>query len=47
MKHGSAEARDIVRIYGKIRKKTYDVLDLDEECDESDYVIDDDEDYDE
>ena len=47
VKHGSAEARDIVRIYGKIRKKTYDVLDLDEEFDESDYVIDDDEDYDE
>lgn len=47
VKYGSAEARDIVRIYGKIRKKTYDVLDLDEEFDESDYVIDDDEDYDE
>lgn len=47
VKHGSTEARDIVRIYGKIRKKTYDVLDLDEEFDESDYVIDDDEDYDE
>ena len=47
VKHGSAEVRDIVRIYGKIRKKTYDVLDLDEEFDESDYVIDDDEDYDE
>ncbi len=47
VRHGSAEARDITRIYGKIRKKTYDVLDFDEEFDESDYVIDDDEDYDE
>lgn len=46
VKHGSAEARDIVRIYGKIRKKTYDVLDLDEEFDEDDYIIDDN-DYDE
>lgn len=45
VKHGSAEARDIVRIYGKIRKKSYDVLDLDDdgEFDESDYVIEDDE----
>ena len=41
-------SRDITRIYGKIRKKTYDVLDLDEEFDESDYILDDDdEDYDE
>lgn len=48
VRHGAAEARDITRIYGKIRKKTYDVLDLDEEFDESDYVLDDDEeDYDE
>ena len=48
VRHGSAEARDITRIYGKIRKKTYDVLDLDEEFDESDYILDDDdEDYDE
>ena len=48
VRHGSVEARDITRIYGKIRKKTYDVLDLDEEFDESDYVLDDDdEDYDE
>ncbi len=42
VKHGSVEARDIVRIYGKIRKKTYDVLDLDDEFDEADYVLDDD-----
>ncbi len=43
VKHGSAEARDITRIYGKIRKKTYDVLDFDddEEFDEADYIIDD------
>lgn len=45
VKHGSAEARDIVRIYGKIRKKTYDVLDFEDDFDESDYVIDDDDDY--
>ncbi len=47
VKHGSAEARDIVRIYGKIRKKTYDVLDFDDEddeFDESDYILDDDDD---
>ena len=46
VKHGSAEARDIVRIYGKIRKKTYDAMALDddlEEFDESDYVLEDDE----
>lgn len=47
VRHGSAEARDIVRIYGKIRKKTYDVLDLDDDFDEADYVIDDDDDADE
>ncbi|MDO5861496.1 MAG: HVO_0476 family zinc finger protein [Thermoplasmata archaeon] len=47
VRHGSAEARDIVRIYGKIRKKTYDVLDLDEDFDEADYIIDDDDDLDE
>lgn len=41
VKHGSAEARDIVRIYGKIRKKTYDVLDLDDDFDESEYALDD------
>ncbi len=47
VKHGAAEARDITRIYGKIRKKTYDVLDFDDEddeFDESDYIIDDDDD---
>lgn len=43
VKRGAAEARDITRIYGKIRKKRYDILDLEEEFDESDYVIDDDE----
>lgn len=42
VKRGAAEARDITRIYGKIRKKRYDILDLEEEFDESDYVIDDD-----
>lgn len=49
VRRGSAEARDITRIYGKIRKKRYDVLDFsddDDEFDESDYIIDDD-DYDE
>lgn len=44
VKRGSAEARDITRIYGKIRKKRYDVLDLSEDFDESDYDIIDDED---
>lgn len=48
VKRGAAEARDITRIYGKIRKKRYDVLDLDDdEFDEDDYIIDDDDDYDE
>ena len=42
VKHGSAEARDIVRIYGKIRKKSYDVLDFDDDFDESEYASDDD-----
>lgn len=46
VRRGSAEARDITRIYGKIRKKRYDVLDFDDEFDESDYVIDDDDDDD-
>ncbi|MDR2845973.1 MAG: hypothetical protein LBV63_01685 [Candidatus Methanoplasma sp.] len=36
---GSAEARDIVRIYGKIRRKEYSVLDDDSE-DHSDIVVD-------
>ena len=46
VRHGSAEARDITRIYGKIRKKRYDVLDFDDddEFDEADYIIDDDDD---
>ena len=34
IKNGSAEARDITRIYGKIRKKRYDVLDLEEDDDQ-------------
>ncbi|MBE6519177.1 MAG: hypothetical protein E7Z70_06570 [Thermoplasmata archaeon] len=45
VKKGVAEARDITRIYGKIRKKRYEVLDFeddDEEFDEDDYIIDDD-----
>ncbi len=33
VKRGSAEARDITRIYGKIRKKRYDVLDLSDDDD--------------
>ena len=51
VRRGVAEARDITRIYGKYRKKRYDVLDFDDdddEFDEFDYIIDDDdEDYDE
>lgn len=44
VKRGSVEARDITRIYGKIRRKRYDILDFDddEEFDEDDYIIDDD-----
>ena len=45
VKKGVAEARDITRIYGKIRKKRYDVLDLeedDEDFDIEDYLFDDD-----
>ena len=34
VKRGSAEARDITRIYGKIRKKRYDVLDLSDDDDD-------------
>ena len=41
VKRGAAEARDIVRVDGKIRKKTYQVLDLSEDFDESEYDIDD------
>ena len=54
VKRGTCEARDIVRIYGKIRKKRFDVLDFDDDDDdlgefnEEDYDIDDDdEDFDE
>lgn len=47
VKKGAAEARDITRIYGKYRRKRYDVLDFDDddlgEFDENDYIIDDDE----
>lgn len=42
VRHGSAEARDVVRIYGKIRKKEYDVLDFGDDFDESDYALEDD-----
>ncbi len=46
VKRGAAEAMDITRIYGKIRKKRYDVLDFDEDddddFDEDDFVFDDD-----
>ncbi|MBR4503634.1 MAG: hypothetical protein IKP20_01450 [Candidatus Methanomethylophilaceae archaeon] len=44
VKRGSAEARDITRIYGKIRSKRYDIIqsDDDEEFDENDYILDDD-----
>jgi uncharacterized Zn finger protein len=37
VRRGSVEARDIVRVYGKIRRKTYEVLDL-EEDDEDDFI---------
>ena len=50
MKRGAAEARDITRVYGKIRKKRYEVLDLDEDDEDYDDFVfddDDDEDYDE
>jgi uncharacterized Zn finger protein len=44
VKKGAAEARDITRIYGKIRKKRYEVLDLEEDDEDYDYsVFDDDE----
>ncbi len=43
VRRGSAKARDITRIYGKIRKKRYEVLDFDDddEFDESGRIIDD------
>ncbi len=50
VKRGAAEARDITRVYGKIRKKRYEVLDLDEDDEDYDDFVfddDDDEDYDE
>jgi len=44
VKKGVAEARDITRIYGKIRKKRYDVLDLEEDDEDyEDFVFEDDE----
>ena len=43
VKKGVAEARDITRIYGKIRKKRYDVLDLEEDDEDyDDFVFEDD-----
>lgn len=36
VRNGSAEARDITRVYGKIRRKEYDVLDFDDEDSEFD-----------
>lgn len=36
VRRGVAEARDITRIYGKIRKKRYDVLDFDDDDDDYD-----------
>ncbi|MCK9323026.1 MAG: HVO_0476 family zinc finger protein [Candidatus Methanomethylophilaceae archaeon] len=49
LKNGTAEAREIVRIYGKIRRKEYDVLDFGDEDDnaefnEADYDISDEDD---
>ena len=45
VKRGAAEARDITRVYGKIRKKRYEVLDLDEDDEDyDDFVFDDDDD---
>ena len=44
VKKGAAEARDITRIYGKIRKKRYAILELEEDEDfEEDYIFDEDE----
>jgi uncharacterized Zn finger protein len=42
MKKGSAEAREITRIYGKIRRKRYAVLDLEEDDDQDGFVFEDD-----
>ena len=41
LKKGSAEAREITRIYGKIRKKRYAVLDLEEDDDQDGFVFED------
>ena len=40
IKNGSAEARDITRIYGRIRRKRYDVLDLEEDDDQDGFDFD-------
>lgn len=46
VKRGAAEARDITRVYGKIRKKRYEVLDLEEDDEDYDFIFeDDDEDF--
>jgi len=42
IKNGTAEARDITRIYGKIRKKRYEVLDLEEDDDPDSFDFEDD-----
>jgi uncharacterized Zn finger protein len=44
IRNGSAEARDITRIYGKIRKKRYEVLDLEEDDDPDGFDFDSDQD---
>ncbi len=40
VRRGSVEARDIVRVYGKISRKSYDVLDLEEDDDFVDGAFD-------
>ncbi|MDY0292968.1 MAG: HVO_0476 family zinc finger protein [Candidatus Methanomethylophilaceae archaeon] len=40
VRRGSVEARDIVRVYGKIRRKTHQVLDLEEDDDFVDGSVD-------
>ncbi len=40
IKNGSAEARDITRIYGRIRKKRYEVLDLEDDDDPDGFDFD-------
>ncbi|MDR1690908.1 MAG: hypothetical protein LBR42_03560, partial [Candidatus Methanoplasma sp.] len=44
LKKGTAEAREITRIYGKIRKKRYEVLDLEEDDDYDGFDFDDEQD---